>query len=103
MDWNKFYEFHRKQPSVLDAEKMGFEIFHSGGGCSALRRDNLDGTTYFITCPDDAEIPSHDFPETFIGHYTTSLFDDGAEEPDKGSHTFDTLAAALEFIKGTKS
>ncbi len=96
--WDAFYAEHREKPFVKDAEAAGFEIYNSGGWCSALLRKNPNGTYFMITCPDDSSIPCAEYPKAFVGHYTANSFEDGGE-PDIKTHEFDNIGLFLEWLK----
>lgn len=102
MDYDKFEDYWRnKQPLCKEFETVGFNIYHSGGGCSALQKQLENGEIYFITCDDDASIPTPEYPTTHLGHYTNDeSFCDGVELED--SKEFSTVEECLAYVKELK-
>ena len=56
---------------VDPVEAYGFEVWHTGGGCMALRKDLPNGDYYLLTDADGSAIPTQEEWATAIyGRYT---------------------------------
>ncbi len=58
------------QRKTIDALAVyGFKPWHSGGGCSALRKGNTDSDFWLLTVEDDPSIPNMD-DKVALCHFT---------------------------------
>ncbi len=55
------YSISAEQRKTIEAmREYGFKPWHSGGGCSALRKGTTDSDFWLLTVEDDPSIPNMD-------------------------------------------
>lgn len=89
----------REKPTQLEVHQpftdLGFEHWHTGGGCTALQR-NLADSQYMLVTDEDASSPDADTLKWCVG-----VYDDQAQhiEGEDGYRTFPCRADAVAHCK----
>jgi hypothetical protein len=73
-------------------KEIGFELYHTGGGCEAWAYWNPDGTYIFVTCEDDPSVPPDEKYPVAVGYYN-------AEDNCFRDETYPSLPAAYEALR----